>query len=62
MQITVRQIRNINGYNIRNMASLLEIPVKTYRLYERHPELIPPDMAIKIAKIGRISVDYIFFG
>ena len=44
------------------MANLIGISAKTYSLYEKHPEIIPPSVAIEIAKIGKVSVDYIFFG
>lgn len=62
MQITVENIRRVNNLKPQKMAELIGISAKTYRLYEKHPELIPPNVAIEIAKIGRVSVDYIFFG
>lgn len=62
MQITVENIRRVNNLKPQKMAELIGISAKTYRLYEKRPELIPPNVAIEIAKIGRVSVDYIFFG
>lgn len=62
MQLTVETIRKNNHLKIKKMAELVGISAKTYSLYEKHPEIIPPNIAIQIAKIGRVSVDYIFFG
>lgn len=62
MQITIHAIRKAKDYTITEMARLLGISIFTYRYYERHPDLIPLSIALRIAKIGNISVDYIFFG
>ena len=62
MKIGVRSVRENCGYSIEEMSEKLEISAKIYSFYEKHPRLIPVDIAVKIASIGGISLDHIFFG
>ena len=62
MKITVKSIRKNCGYSIGQMAESLGICPKIYDFYEKHPWLMPVDVALKISNIGKISIDYIFFG
>lgn len=62
MKVSVRSIRTAHRYTVEEMAVILGISAKTYRLYERRPAIMPAHIAIRLAAVGHLSVDDIFFG
>ncbi len=61
MQKTIKTIRENLGYSYEDMAVKLNIPIGIYKYYEKFPKVIPASIAIKIAGLGAITVNDIFF-
>ena len=52
-------IRKKNGYTARQMAELLNISLRSYRMYESGDRMPNPVVLCKIADTLDVSVDYL---
>lgn len=56
-----RLAREATGWNQREMAEALNIPLKNYESYETR-SMLPHDLIARFCRIARISIDYLFTG
>lgn len=59
MFIRLRNLREDNDWTQEYLAKKINCDQSTYSRYESGQRLIPIDVLIKIAKIYRVSVDYL---
>lgn len=61
MALTLKAARQIAGYTQQEAASLLEISRLTLRSYEQYKTVPSIEMAVKIARLYKTTVDNIIF-
>jgi transcriptional regulator with XRE-family HTH domain len=57
----VRRARRTTGWNQREMAEALDIPLKNYEAYESRT-LLPHHLIWQFARIARVPLDYLYTG
>jgi DNA-binding XRE family transcriptional regulator len=60
-KLTLVSWRKARGYTQEEMATLLGIPMVTYSRWEKRPEKIPVNKAIKAAEVLRVDFRDIIF-
>lgn len=56
-----RLAREATGWNQREMAEALDIPLKNYESYETR-SMLPHSLVARFCRITRVSIDYLFTG
>lgn len=57
----IRKSREATGWNQREMAEALHIPLKNYESYETR-SLLPHYLVAQFARIARVPIEYLFTG
>lgn len=58
-RLRIRDLREDNDKTQKEIAEILKMQLTTYREYENQERRIPADFLIKIAKLYKVSIDYI---
>lgn len=62
MAARIRELRDISGYGIDEMAQMLEIDSKLYKQYEENGENIPINVLFRISNILKVDLNEILTG
>ena len=55
----LKEIREENGFTQNQIANFLNIKQNTYSQYENEKRQLPIDVLIKLARLYKVSTDYI---
>lgn len=55
----IKELREENGFTQSKLAEYLNIKQNTYSQYENEKRQLPIDVLIKLAKLYKVSTDYI---
>ena len=58
-RLRIRDLREDSDRTQKEVASLLNMQLTTYREYENQERRVPADFIIKIAKLYNVSMDYV---
>ena len=59
MKTRIRDLREDNDLNQKDIAKALQLPTNTYRNYELGLRTLPLEILVEIAKFYKTSTDYI---